>query len=127
MTAAVGIVAGLLAIGGMVQWGRRIASVRVPEDRTAFVVVMSIAFVLGVAGLVVGATGIARIGAWTGAIAGALFVGLLAASKQDEKTPAVTIGGRVLDFTALDQDGNAFTLSSMKGRPFLLKFFRGHW
>jgi len=40
---------------------------------------------------------------------------------------AVRVGDRYLDFTAKDSNGNAFTLSSLDGKPVLLKFFRAHW
>jgi peroxiredoxin len=33
----------------------------------------------------------------------------------------------VVSFSAPDADGREFDLSSLAGRPFLLKFFRGHW
>jgi len=127
MTATLGIVSGILSLGGLVEWGRRVVAVRVPEDRSVFVGVMAVAFVLGVFALVSDASGIARAGAWTGAIGGGLFLFLVALSKQDEKTPAVSIGAAVLDFSGTDEDGNEFALASLRGRPFLLKFFRGHW
>jgi peroxiredoxin len=41
--------------------------------------------------------------------------------------PAVEVGSKFIDFTTLDSDGKPFTLSSLEGRPILLKFFRGHW
>ena len=41
--------------------------------------------------------------------------------------PAVASGDRYLDFTALDHQGRSFTLSSLEGRPFILKFYRGYW
>ena len=127
MANVLGILAGLLTLAGIVEWSRRIMATRVPEDRTAFVIAMSAALALGSAGLLAGADGLARVGAWTGAITGALFVFLVAFSKQDDKIPAVAIGGPALDFTAIDHEGKPFSLSSLKGRPFLLKFFRGHW
>jgi cytochrome oxidase Cu insertion factor (SCO1/SenC/PrrC family) len=36
-------------------------------------------------------------------------------------------GQRAPDFTLKDQDGNAFTLSSQRGRWILLFFYRGYW
>jgi hypothetical protein len=35
--------------------------------------------------------------------------------------------GFLLDFTTFDSEGNEFKLSSLRGQPFLFKFFRGHW
>ena len=33
----------------------------------------------------------------------------------------------IRNFTAKDDQGNSFDLAALRGRPFLLKFFRGHW
>jgi cytochrome oxidase Cu insertion factor (SCO1/SenC/PrrC family) len=40
---------------------------------------------------------------------------------------AVAVGQEAPDFTAPDSNGEPLTLSSLRGRPVLLKFFRGHW
>jgi peroxiredoxin len=62
------------------------------------------------------------------AIAGAaVFLALYSASGQAQRTPAVTVGRPILDFTAADDAGNPFDLARLRGTPFLLKFFRGHW
>ena len=53
------------------------------------------------------------------------FLGVLA--PQSKQAPAVAVGDPMLDFTALDENGKPFELASLKGRPVLLKFFRGHW
>jgi peroxiredoxin len=31
------------------------------------------------------------------------------------------------DFTLRDQDGQPFTLSTQRGKPVLIYFYRGHW
>jgi len=36
-------------------------------------------------------------------------------------------GKPVPDFTLKDQDGHDFTLSSLRGSPVLLIFYRGYW
>ena len=118
----------LIVFGTTFLWGRRIMQVRLPADRTAYVVSMSIGALLGLAALLLGVEGLgARAMAWFALGLGATFVGLVASSAQDSKTPAVAVGGPILDFTAPDENGEPFELSSMTGRPFLLKFFRGHW
>ncbi|MCA9937978.1 MAG: redoxin domain-containing protein [Anaerolineales bacterium] len=60
-------------------------------------------------------------------LAGIRFIYTSLSSHIPPKSFAVRIGEPVPDFTALDGDGNAFTLSSLRGRPVLVKFFRGHW
>jgi cytochrome oxidase Cu insertion factor (SCO1/SenC/PrrC family) len=62
-----------------------------------------------------------------GVLAGAAMLALRAVSAQAKNVPAVAVGGKVLDFTAPDENGAPFTLSSLAGKSFLLKFFRGHW
>ena len=37
------------------------------------------------------------------------------------------VGAPILDFEAPDAEGEPFDLATLRGRPFLLKFFRGHW
>jgi peroxiredoxin len=39
----------------------------------------------------------------------------------------VALGQPIPEFTAPDAEGQPFALSSLHGRPYLLKFFRGHW
>ena len=56
-----------------------------------------------------------------------LFLILNFTGYQNRKEPAVRLGERILDFTALDAEGKPFSVSSLHGRAFLLKFFRGHW
>jgi peroxiredoxin len=55
------------------------------------------------------------------------FLGLSAASGQAKVAPAIAVGGSTIDFTASDDQGQPFALASRRGKPFLLKFFRGHW
>lgn len=63
-------------------------------------------------------------------LAVALVLSGLAAG-QAKPYPKAQIGsatGRLApDFTLKDQDGNALTLSSQRGRWVLLFFYRGYW
>jgi peroxiredoxin len=52
---------------------------------------------------------------------------LAAQARQASLKPAVSVGGPILEFVLPDDAGRAFDLSSLRGRAFLLKFFRGHW
>lgn len=56
-----------------------------------------------------------------------VFFGLLALAGQSKQQPAIRVGAPILDFTAPDHTGEPFTLSSLNGKPILMKFFRGHW
>ena len=89
---------------------------------------------MAVAGIVLGITALARDpGVFGGILAsvstlmGILFMALGALAPQSRQTPAVAVGDPLLDFTAPDENGKPFDLASLRGRPILLKFFRGHW
>ena len=122
-----GIAAALLSLGAWALWMRRINQVRIPRDRRAFTAACGGGAVLGIAAFVAGTGIVGGIAAVLGILAGGMFVGLRALSRQDAPTPAIAVGGAILDFSALDDSGQVFELSSLRGKPLLLKFFRGHW
>jgi hypothetical protein len=116
----------LLAQAGFV-WMRSIREVRTGERRP---------LVLGVvaAGMGLGVLALARQPGLAGGIAagvavglGGLFLLLQVLGQQARRTPTVVLGRPILEFTAPDAEGRPFALASLRGRPYLLKFFRGHW
>ena len=116
----------LVAQAGLV-WMRLIRDVRVAERRPLVLLVI-------VAGMGLGLLAFAREPGIAGGIAaglavgsGVLFLILQGLGQQSRRTPAVALGRPILDFTAPDADGRPFSLASLRGRPYLLKFFRGHW
>jgi hypothetical protein len=126
-----GLILGLLALALLVQaglvWMRSIRELRTGERRPRVLLVV-------VAGVGLGVLAFARGPGWIGGIAaglavgaGGLFLLLQVLSQQSRITPAVSLGRRILDFTAPDAEGRPFALGSLRGRPYLLKFFRGHW
>lgn len=119
---AAGIVAGTGAL-----WLRRMRSVSVPRDRSAYVLLMAGGAVLGLAAFSAGPGWLGGAGAVFAILAGGAFCGLRALSAQQPNRPAVSVGGPILDFSAPDDSGAPFDLAQLRGRPFLLKFFRGHW
>lgn len=56
---------------------------------------------------------------------GFLFLGSLAG--QSDQGPAFAVGDPLPEFEALDEHGEPFRSTSLRGRPVLIKFFRGHW
>jgi hypothetical protein len=125
--AVLGIFAGSIVVGSNVQWFRLLRQVRIPKDRTGFLVLNGAGALLGLVALVLGAGTAGGCLAAFAVVGGLGFLGLAAASGQKPTTPAVAVGGPILDFASTDDEGRAFDLSSLRGRPFLLKFFRGHW
>jgi hypothetical protein len=122
-----GSAGGLLELGTALVWFRLLRLVRIPADRRLFYAAHAAAIVLGASGLAAGAGTVGAVLAGIGILGGATFLGLAAQSAQAPGDPAVTVGGRIIDFVLPDHEGHPFDLATLRGRPFLLKFFRGHW
>jgi hypothetical protein len=122
-----GLASFALAVGAWAEWMRRIQRVAIPHDRRAFVLANGLAAALGVAAFVQGAGWLGGLAAGLGLGLGVSFLGLRLLSGQVAATPAVQVGGPILDFVAPDEHGTPFDTASLRGRPYLLKFFRGHW
>ena len=116
----------LLVVAGLV-WMRSIRELRTGERRPWVLLVVVAGAGLGVIALAREPGLLGGIAAGLAVGAGALFLLLQALGKQSRVTPAVALGREVLDFTAPDAEGQPFRLASLRGRPYLLKFFRGHW
>lgn len=52
---------------------------------------------------------------------------LTAEAEPRAGVPAVGVADPVIDFTAPAYDGTTFSLAALRGKPVLIKFFRGHW
>jgi len=116
----------VVVLTGLV-WFGLMRAVRLPRNRLAFVAAMALGPVLGVVAFLSGVGFLAGIAAALGIGAGAGFLVLAWMSPQERRLPAVRVGSPILDFEAPDAEGRPFRLASLHGRPFLLKFFRGHW
>ena len=122
-----GFAALALALANAAWFFGRMQRVALPQNRIAHDGLWAAALALGVLVLASGAGWLGGVPAALGATLGGIMLLTRLGSAQATNAPAVTIGGRVLDFTAPDENAAPFTLSSMAGKPFLLKFFRGHW
>lgn len=119
---------GLVIVGvTFAIWFRLMQQVAIPRNRLPF----EIAIVIGV---VAGLVGVFGSGGWLGsltgglaAFAGSIFLLLRLQSGQKSNDPAVAVGGPILAFSAPDASGEDFDLAKLSGKPYLLKFFRGHW
>jgi hypothetical protein len=103
---------------------RRVASSR---NRLAHDLSWAAAAVLGLAAFARGVGWPGGVAAAAGIAVGGFMLLLRLGSPQARTTSAVAVGGPILDFNAPDENGAPFSLASLAGRPFLLKFFRGHW
>lgn len=116
-----------LALACTALWTYQVRQVDIPEDRTAFVLVLLFAAGLGFAALVKGA-------GWIGGVpaGGAIFLGLflpftIAVSSQEAAASAIQVGDTIPRFTATEASGDAFDSDSLNGHLLLIKFFRAHW
>jgi len=121
-------IAGAIVVGatGFV-WFRLIGRVAVPRLRAPYLVAMAVGVLLGVLAFVRGTGVVGGVAATFAIAAGLTFEALRLQSRQERRKPSVVVGGPILEFSALDEDGRLFDLASLRGKPFLLKFFRGHW
>lgn len=126
-----GLVLGLLALALLAQagfvWMRSIREVRTGERRPLVLLVVAGALGLGLLALVREPGWLGGLAAGLAVLGAVLFLLLQVLARQSRGAPAVAVGRPVLDFTAPAADGQPFALASLRGRPYLLKFFRGHW
>jgi len=116
-----------LVAGALVLWMRMLRDVALEGRRWIAFSLIGAAVILGVASLSQspGALGGSLAGA--SIVIGGGFLLLAVLAPQSKQAPAIAVGGPIPDFTAPDENGRPFELSSLRGHPILLKFFRGHW
>lgn len=118
-------VALLLILG--VRWLRLMRAVRIPADMRFDIAANLGVALLGAAALVAGVGPLGGVAAGLAIAGGLALPALYAGSGQGNRPAAVAVGAPVIDFTAEDDGGAPFDLAALRGRPVLLKFFRGHW
>ena len=120
---------GALAVTGAswaIYWPT-IAAMRVPLRPTGYQAAKVLAIGLAIAAFTTGPGLLGGIAAALAIVGSGMFLFFTLMSTMPGNTPTVGVGQPILDFTAKDAAGNDFSLASLKGTPFLLKFFRGHW
>lgn len=122
-----GLLAFAIVRGNRIWYARKIKALRVPRRPLAHqllagtgaaVAVFTLTRPLDVIGFLLAAVAL---------IAGIRFIYTTLSSRLPGKQIAVRRGQPALNFTALNGHSEPFTLSSLSGRPILIKFFRGHW
>jgi hypothetical protein len=124
---AIGVVALVLIAGSGTLWFRAASGVRLPKSRSAYVGVWLGGVALGVVALASGVGWVGGVAAGLSIFGGSFLALTVAISRQRVGPDAVTVGARLPNFSALDENGDPFELASVMGKPLLLKFFRGHW
>lgn len=116
-----------LVLGAGFVWFKRAMAVALPENRGGFVAVFATGLALAIAAFGQGPGWIGGVAAGLAAFGGAFFLLTVAIGAQKGGTGAFQVGSPVPDFSAPDDNASEFQLSSLSGKPLLLKFFRGHW
>lgn len=109
------------------RWFQLIQKVAIPRSRIGFHFAFGGGALLGLLGAISGTGWLNTIVGGIAAVAGSAMPLLRLQSSQKSEAPTLSVGEEVLAFTALDEHGVDFDLTSLRGKPYLLKFFRGHW
>ncbi len=117
----------VVILAGWASWWAKIKAMTVPRNAIVYQAIMASGVVLIVMGMSRGAGVPGGLLGMVGLLAGGMYLVTSFISGLPEEPLAVQIGERILDFEATDSAGEPFSLSSLDGRPFLLKFYRGHW
>ena len=125
--ALLGGVALALALGAGALWFLRMRQVRTGEVRRLVIGGNAVAALLAIAAFAAGPGLAGGVAAGLALVFSGVFLALQPLSPQRRVAPRVRVGERILGFQAVDDAGELFSLERLHGRPFLLKFFRGHW
>ena len=120
--AAIATVAALVVV-----WMRMINRVAIAEGRWIVNSMVAVASLLGLVALTQAPGTFGGILAGLSVTVGVVYAVDSSLRGQSAQLPAVAVGQPLPDFTAPDENGDLFSLSSLHGKPVLLKFFRGHW
>lgn len=110
-----------------VRWFQLIQKVAIPRNRMGFHLAFGGGALLGLSGAITGTGWLTTIVGGIAAVVGTAMPLLRLQSGQKSLEPTLSVGEPILAFTALDEHGAEFDLASLSGKPYLLKFFRGHW
>ena len=117
-----------IATATAIRWALLLVSVSIPRNRSGFIALMLLGAGLGMTALAIGTQSlVADIAAGLAISAGAFFLFSVAIGKQTGGSGQLQVGSPLADFSAPDENNEPFNISSLRGKPILLKFFRGHW
>ena len=116
-----------IVLGTAATYRLQIRAQHVPRSLAVYQGLMVLGIVLALTGLARDPSPLGGITASLAILVGGFFLYAGLKSRLPEKRPSAGVGQPAPDFTARAADGTDFTLSSLKGRTILLKFFRGYW
>ncbi len=112
------VATALIVIATMVVWFHKVKAVRVPKARFPYFSLMIPGGILGVYTFAAGAGLIGKVPIGQAIVIGFVFPAFRLGSAQGEDKPAVSMGAPIINFTAVDDSGNEFSLASLRGAPF---------
>ena len=124
---SLGLVAMLVFAVSMAFWVRAIRRVKIPENRTAFVLAWSLSASLALIALFSRPGWLGGLAAGLTLLASGFLLFTVAVSEQKRPQQSIRVGQIIPNFTALNEHGERFDSASLAGHRVLIKFFRGHW
>jgi hypothetical protein len=116
-----------VAAATIAHYAQQVRAVQVPLHPRAHQALLVTAGLIALAALTRGAGWPAGIASGVVLLIAAAFLFLTTASRLPRAPATVRVGEPAPLFTTEDADGRPFALAGLRGRPLLLKFFRGHW
>jgi len=123
----VALFAAAVVAGAWISYWPRIKAHTVPRKPRVWQAAMIGGVGLALSAFVMGPGLGGGVAAAAAIIAAAFFLFSSFNSRMPAVVPKVKLGGRYADFSTSDLDAKPFRLSALEGKPFLLKFYRGHW
>ncbi len=122
-----GLLAFVIVAGAGLRWYSLIQQVAIPRNRTLLYGFFGVGAFFGLLALFSQPGFVAGTLAFIALLAGAAMPLLRLRSGQAKNEPAFPVGSTIPFFSATDDHGRRFESTWLKGKPYLLKFFRGHW
>jgi hypothetical protein len=122
-----GLVGFAIVVAAGIRWYTLIQQVAIPRDRTLLYGCFGVGAFFGLLALFNQPGWAVGLLALLAVLVGTLLPALRLRSDQAKNEPACPVGAAVPFFTAVDDHGRHFDSNQLAGKPYLLKFFRGHW
>ena len=122
-----GLLAFAIVAAAGVRWYLLIQQVAIPRDRTLLYGFFGIGAFFGFLAVVNQPGWLIGVLAWSALLVGGLFPLLRLQSEQVQSASTVSVGSQMPFFALDDDSGKRFESTWLTGKPYLLKFFRGHW
>ena len=126
-TLLLGLLALIIVRGNRIWYGRKIKALLVPRRPLAHQLLAGAGVAVAIFTFTRPPDVIGFLLAAVALFAGIRFLYTTLSSHIPGRDITVRPGQPALNFTALNGRSETFTLSSLSGRPILIKFFRGHW